>query len=190
MHAISVPYDELSAPSIAEEAKSDRSTIFPDVRGPLCASHPKMCQALAKDAVRSGAELVCGVAGVRVQTGKRPSITFHNGTSREVRPRLIIGADGRASTVRKQSASPSMRRQRPTWSLACWSRERRDGPTTSTPSALKGIFSSMCFRKEAVASASTRAMDASKRPGGPDVRGHGVSSRHSRASGRSRNHWA
>jgi choline dehydrogenase-like flavoprotein len=42
----SVPYDELSAPSIAEEAKSDRSTIFPDVRGPLCASHPKTCRAL------------------------------------------------------------------------------------------------------------------------------------------------
>jgi 2-polyprenyl-6-methoxyphenol hydroxylase-like FAD-dependent oxidoreductase len=100
----SVPYDELSAPSIAEEAKSDWSTIFPDVRGPLCASHPKTCQALAEDAVQSGAELVCGVAEVRVQTGKRPSITFHNGTPREVRPRLIIGADGRASTVRKQSS--------------------------------------------------------------------------------------
>ena len=38
-----------------------------------------------------------------MQTGKRPSITFHNGVPREVRPRLIIGADGRASTVRRQS---------------------------------------------------------------------------------------
>jgi menaquinone-9 beta-reductase len=100
----SVPYDELFAQSAAEEAKSDRSTIFPDVRGPLCACHPKTCQALAKDAVRSGAELVWGVAEVRVQTGKRPSISFRNGTEREVRPRLIIGADGRASTVRKQSS--------------------------------------------------------------------------------------
>lgn len=38
-----------------------------------------------------------------MQTGKRPSITIHNGTVREVRPRLIIGADGRTSTVRRLS---------------------------------------------------------------------------------------
>lgn len=99
----SVPYDELSIPSVAEEAKRDNSTIFPDVQGPLCASHPGTCQALAEDAVHSGAELVCGVAEVRVQTGKRPSIAFHNGTPIQVRPRLIIGADGRSSTVRRQS---------------------------------------------------------------------------------------
>jgi len=99
----SVYYDELSTPSAAERAKTDRSTIFPGVQGPLCASHPRMCQALAEDAVRSGADLVQGVAGVRVQTGRRPSITFLNGAEREVRPRLIIGADGRASTVRRQS---------------------------------------------------------------------------------------
>jgi len=99
----SVYYDELSAPSAAEEAKTDRSTIFPGVPGPLCASHPGMCQALAEDAVRSGAELVRGVTEVRVQTGRRPSLTFLNGAEREVRPRLIIGADGRTSTVRRQS---------------------------------------------------------------------------------------
>ena len=98
-----VYYDELVAPSAAEEAKSDRSTAFPGVQGPLCASHPKTCQALAEEAVRSGADLVRGVADVRVQTGKRPWITFGNGTKTTVRPRLIIGADGRTSTVRKQS---------------------------------------------------------------------------------------
>lgn len=98
-----VPYDELYIPSFAEEAKRDNSTIFPGVQGPLCASHPKTCQALADDAVHSGAELACGVAEVRVHTGRRPSITFHNGAPREIRPRLIIGADGRTSTVRRQS---------------------------------------------------------------------------------------
>ncbi len=98
-----VPFDELIDPSLAVASKHDNSTILPDVAGPLCASHPKSCQALADEAVHVGAEFVRGVAGVRVQTGKRPSITFLNGTEREVRPRLIIGADGRASTVRRQS---------------------------------------------------------------------------------------
>jgi menaquinone-9 beta-reductase len=98
-----VAYDELFAPAAAEGTKRDNSTFFPGLSGPLCASHPRTCQALTEDAVRSGAELVCGVAEVRVQTGKRPSITFCNGTKTEVRPRLIIGADGRTSTVRKQA---------------------------------------------------------------------------------------
>jgi 2-polyprenyl-6-methoxyphenol hydroxylase-like FAD-dependent oxidoreductase len=98
-----VPYDELLAPSAAERAKRDVSTILPEVRGPLCASHPEACQALADEAVRLGAELVCGVTEVSVQAGTRPSIAYLNGTKVQARPRLIIGADGRTSTVRKQS---------------------------------------------------------------------------------------
>jgi 2-polyprenyl-6-methoxyphenol hydroxylase-like FAD-dependent oxidoreductase len=100
-----VPYDELCVPSAAEEMKTDRSAVFPGVPGPLCASHPGTCQALAEDAVRSGAELVCGAADVRVRTGRRPSVTFRQGigSEREIRPRLVIGADGRASSVRRQS---------------------------------------------------------------------------------------
>jgi menaquinone-9 beta-reductase len=98
-----VGYDELVAPSAAETAKGDASTILPGVRGPLCASHPHACQALAGEAVRLGAQLVRGVTEVRVQAGARPSVTYLNGTEMQVRPRLVIGADGRASTVRKQS---------------------------------------------------------------------------------------
>jgi menaquinone-9 beta-reductase len=99
----SVPYDELVTPSAAEAAKGDASTILPGVCGPLCASHPQACQALADEAVRLGAKLVGGVTEVRVQAGTRPSVTYLNGTEMQVRPRLIIGADGRTSTVRKQS---------------------------------------------------------------------------------------
>lgn len=98
----SVPYDELLTPSAAEAAKGDASSILPGVRGPLCASHPGACQALAGEAVRLGAELVRGVGEVRVQAGARPSVTYLNGSEMQVRPRLVIGADGRASTVRKQ----------------------------------------------------------------------------------------
>jgi menaquinone-9 beta-reductase len=98
----SVLYDELVDPA-GEGPRNDRSTVFPDVPGPLCASHPRTCQALSDEAVRSGAQLASGVAEVQIQTGIRPSITFGNGTKTQLRPRLIIGADGRSSIVRKQS---------------------------------------------------------------------------------------
>jgi menaquinone-9 beta-reductase len=101
-----VPYDELVAPSAAETAKGDRSTLIPGVRGPLCASHPEACQALADEAVRLGAELVPGVTEVRIQAGVQPSVSYFNGTETHVRARLIIGADGRTSTVRQQSGIP------------------------------------------------------------------------------------
>jgi menaquinone-9 beta-reductase len=102
----SVPYDELFAPSAAEKARRDNSTILPDVLGPLCASHPAACRALADEAVRMGAELVRGVTEVRVQAGSRPSIAYRDGSEIQVRPRLIIGADGRTSTVRQQAGIP------------------------------------------------------------------------------------
>ncbi len=98
-----VTFDELVDPSLAAASRSDLSTILPDVAGPLCASHPRSCLALAEEAVRAGAELARGVADVHVQTGKRPTIAFRNGTETTLRPRLIIGADGRSSTVRKQA---------------------------------------------------------------------------------------
>jgi len=99
----SLRFDELTDPSLAAVSKRDNAGILPDVAGPLCASHPRSCQALADEAVQAGAQLVRGVDGVRVQTGKRPVIAFRNGAETELRPRLIIGADGRRSTVRRQS---------------------------------------------------------------------------------------
>ena len=98
-----MPFDELLDPAVAAEAMRDNSTFLPDVAGSLCASHPGSCQALAEEAVRAGAQLVRGVAEVHVRAGHRQAITFRNGTLTNLRPRLIIGADGRASTVRKQS---------------------------------------------------------------------------------------
>jgi menaquinone-9 beta-reductase len=99
----SVKFDELVGPAAGEQPRNDWSTIFPDVQGPLGASHPRTCQALAEEAVRSGTELVRGVADVQVRPGRRPSITFGNGTKTTLRPRLILGADGRTSIVRKHS---------------------------------------------------------------------------------------
>ena len=65
----SVRFDELTDPSLAAASKRDNAGILPDVAGPLCASHPRSCHALADEAVHAGARLVgapvnsSGVAG-------------------------------------------------------------------------------------------------------------------------------
>lgn len=184
-----VPYDELFTPSAAEMAKRDNSTIFQDVLGPLCTSHPEACQTLADEAVRLGAGLVRGVTDVRVQAGTRPSITDRNGSEMQVRPRLIIGADGRTSTVRKQSGIHLKKPRPPTWSPAWPSREHRDGQLTSTASGSKETFSSTSSPREPAGYVFTPATPTSKRHDGPDAPGRSASSRPSRDCGRSRPHW-
>jgi hypothetical protein len=69
-----VPHDELFTPAAAEKAKADTSIMLPSVSGPICASHPRACQALADEAMRLGADLVRGVIDLAVQAGTRPSI--------------------------------------------------------------------------------------------------------------------
>jgi 2-polyprenyl-6-methoxyphenol hydroxylase-like FAD-dependent oxidoreductase len=98
-----VPFGEQNEPSAAEGLKSDSSTILAGVNGPLFASHPRSCQALADEASSHGAEVVRGVSEVRVKPGVRPSVVFRCGAETEVRPRLVIGADGRTSSVREQA---------------------------------------------------------------------------------------
>jgi len=98
-----VPFDELLDPSTAIASTRDNSTFLPEVSGPVCASHPGSCRALAGEAARAGVKVVSGVSDVRVQPGVRPRIAYQNGTLTELRPRLLIGADGRTSTVRTQS---------------------------------------------------------------------------------------
>ncbi len=99
----SVGYDELLPPPAAEAAARDLAGVLPGVEGALCASHPGACAALAAAAVQAGAEIVRGVSETLVEPGARPSVTFKNGSERQLRPRLVVGADGRTSAVRAQA---------------------------------------------------------------------------------------
>src|SRR5579859_587590 len=98
-----VPYDELVPTEVAESGTQDTAGLVPGVEGGLCASHPAMCRALVQAAAQAGAEVVRGVGHVQVEVGCRPSVSFENGSVRRLDPRLIIGADGRGSTVRSQA---------------------------------------------------------------------------------------
>jgi len=81
--------------------------------GTLNLRHPVACQALADAAAAAGATVVRGARDVKMTGGSSPSVSYvADGRSHEVATSLIVGADGRASTIRKQ-AGIALERQDP-----------------------------------------------------------------------------
>ncbi len=102
-----VGYDETVAPEEASALTRDLRTFHAIATGPLCAGHPAMCEALTDAAVAAGATVLRGVKDVVAGAGEPPSLRFqHDGHTVAWRPRLIVGADGRTSTVRRQLDLP------------------------------------------------------------------------------------
>ncbi|MCW2572107.1 MAG: 2-polyprenyl-6-methoxyphenol hydroxylase [Frankiales bacterium] len=98
-----VPYGDTNTPEEAEAAAIDASVFLPGVPGALNVSHPAACQQLLDTAETAGATVVRGVRQVQVTAGTTPELAFAvDDTTRVMRPRLVVGADGRSSTVRRQ----------------------------------------------------------------------------------------
>lgn len=77
--------------------------MVPGVDGSLNLRHPDACQALADAAAAAGAAVVRGVGDVVLEPGSSPTVTYTaDGSSEEITTGLVVGADGRASTVRRQ----------------------------------------------------------------------------------------
>ena len=97
-----IPYDECRSPEEAEAAAIPLA-LLPGVDGPLGVSHPGACDAFDAAALAAGAELVRGVRDVTVTPGPRPVVTYAvDGHTESTTPRLVVGADGRESTLRRQ----------------------------------------------------------------------------------------
>jgi 2-polyprenyl-6-methoxyphenol hydroxylase-like FAD-dependent oxidoreductase len=102
-----VPYDENTPGDAALPFAFDLTAILPDVPGPFCMSHPAMCATLAAAAEANGASFRRGVEEIDVSAGSPPTVSFsHDGGRTTWQPRLVIGADGRNSRVRRQLGSP------------------------------------------------------------------------------------
>jgi menaquinone-9 beta-reductase len=98
-----VTYDEDVPPRLAEAAAFDLTTLLPDNPGPLCIGHPKMCNLLNDAATTAGAVILRGVTNTLVAAGEPPSVTFtHEGHTHTLRPRLVVGADGRHGKTAEQ----------------------------------------------------------------------------------------
>jgi 2-polyprenyl-6-methoxyphenol hydroxylase-like FAD-dependent oxidoreductase len=108
-----VSYDEGGDPLHAEENAADLGRFIQDVPGPLCLGHPRHCQALFDAAGAAGAEARRGVQVAEIAVSPTPTATYVDARGRHTATaRLIVGADGRASTVR-EAANIRLRQDAP-----------------------------------------------------------------------------
>jgi menaquinone-9 beta-reductase len=99
----SVPYGEELSPEDARKYSVPMDQMVPGVQGALNLGHPRICNALNEAAVAAGATLLRGVDRIQVSAGLPPRIEFtHSGSNTTLSPRIVIGADGRGSTVARQ----------------------------------------------------------------------------------------
>jgi 2-polyprenyl-6-methoxyphenol hydroxylase-like FAD-dependent oxidoreductase len=98
-----VPYDETTESGAAEASAFALDELLPGVAGSLNAGHPDACEALARRAIASGARMYHGIGEVRVKPGPMPVVTFElDDLEHEIACRLVVGADGRCSSIRRQ----------------------------------------------------------------------------------------
>jgi 2-polyprenyl-6-methoxyphenol hydroxylase-like FAD-dependent oxidoreductase len=98
-----VTYDETLEPAAAEGTGFSLDAFAPDVPGPLTLGHPALCEIYERTARTAGATVRRGVGAVRVEAGERPLVTFRDDAGEHaLRPRLVVAADGRDSSVRRE----------------------------------------------------------------------------------------
>ncbi len=98
-----IPYDETLPIETAEQFTLALKSLAPDVPNPLCMGHPAMCAALNKAAEAAGASVTRGVKSIKIKAGEQPEVSYRlDGRQVTLRPKLIIGADGRNSVVQRQ----------------------------------------------------------------------------------------
>jgi menaquinone-9 beta-reductase len=86
-----------------EPAMLPMSMMIEGVPGALNMRHPDACQALVDAAATAGATVVRGVHDVKLSAGQPVLVTYSSGRAGELRALLVVGADGRSSTVRRQA---------------------------------------------------------------------------------------
>lgn len=99
-----IHYDECWTPEEARREAWRLDELLPGVPGSMGVGHPALCAAFAESAAGAGARMLRGVGGVEVTPGSRPVVRFtHAGRSQELRPGIVVAADGRDSAIRKRA---------------------------------------------------------------------------------------
>jgi 2-polyprenyl-6-methoxyphenol hydroxylase-like FAD-dependent oxidoreductase len=99
-----VHYDADVPTEMSESNPIPAGMIVPGVSGSMNLRHPDACAALIDGAAKAGARVIRGVQDLGVTAGDAPRVRFATAPDglTELAPRLVVGADGRNSTVRRQ----------------------------------------------------------------------------------------
>jgi 2-polyprenyl-6-methoxyphenol hydroxylase-like FAD-dependent oxidoreductase len=101
------------SPEVGEQPPIPIGMLVPGVAGSLNLRHPLACSALSEAASRAGAAVVRSVEHVALERNDERAATYRvDGREFRTRCRLVVGADGRNSTVRRQ-AGITVERQAP-----------------------------------------------------------------------------
>ena len=137
-----------------EPAPIPMNMLVPGVGGTLNLRHPDACQALIDAAAGAGATVVRGASHIELGDGDTPTVRYDvEGASGELRPSLLVGADGRNSTVRKQ-VGITLERQEPISYISGLLLEGLDG--------VPDDFDVLSEKAIASSSSSTRAVGAAR----------------------------
>jgi 2-polyprenyl-6-methoxyphenol hydroxylase-like FAD-dependent oxidoreductase len=98
-----IPYGEGLSPDEARKFTVRMDKMVHGVHGALNLGHPRICDILNEAAVSAGATLLRGIGRIEIRAGLPPWIAFEReAASYALSPKIIIGADGRGSTVARQ----------------------------------------------------------------------------------------
>jgi 2-polyprenyl-6-methoxyphenol hydroxylase-like FAD-dependent oxidoreductase len=85
-----------------QQAEIPSAMMVPDVGGSLNLRHPHACAALEQAARRAGAHVHRGTRDLDLTLGAEPTVRWNDADgAHEVQCRIVVGADGRASRVRR-----------------------------------------------------------------------------------------
>lgn len=97
-------FEEWIAPDEAESQATPLDRLLPGVPGSLNVGHPEACEALVGTAEAAGARVVRGVGEVTLGGHDRAPLAYElDDVDHEIRCRLVVAADGRQSSIRRQA---------------------------------------------------------------------------------------
>jgi 2-polyprenyl-6-methoxyphenol hydroxylase-like FAD-dependent oxidoreductase len=99
------------AEGVGQVAEIALSEMVEGIPGTLKLRHPDACEALMAAASLHGAKIVRGARNLRVIPGRPVGVSYDCGTEHSVSTSLVVGADGRASSVRRQAGITLLRQQ-------------------------------------------------------------------------------
>lgn len=102
-----VLYDEIFPPGGASAPVASLVDLIPGVAGHFTMGHPDACETLIRDAERHSATVRRGVREVDVVAGESPRVRYRVSDAVQTAAcRLVVGADGRKSQLRRAARIP------------------------------------------------------------------------------------